>query len=162
MMSQDEIDKLGLDDNSDELVADMQDRTTQEVVEGADDETEELPRLARPPQRSQYFKQPVNWQKSAGFLSNLDLMQAEYDQQVFHKAAINQVKKALGSKCTYLSHIKDEKGSVTVKAKLNINGKITTFNVNLGLTHPDDFTADTYKALNETLQKHLKSDVKTG
>jgi hypothetical protein len=161
-MSQDEIDELKIHTGIEgyEQLEKILDEATENVA--GEEEAEELPRLARPPQRSQYFGQPVNWQKSAGFLSNLDLMQAEYDQQVFHKAAINQVKKALGSKCTYLSHIKDEKGSVTVKAKLNINGKITTFNVNLGLTHPDDFTADTYKALNETLQKHLKSDVKTG
>lgn len=122
---------------------------------GKPEEEQEALRFPRPPQRSKFYGQPVNWQKSAGILTNLDKMQEEYDQQVFHRTALNQVRKALGPKCKHLVHVQKSTGEVYIKAKLEIDGKITTFNVTLDESNPADFTANTYKGLNDTLQKYL-------
>lgn len=120
-------------------------------------EEEQEPKISlpAPPERSRFFGQPKNWFKGAGYLFNLNRMQELYSQQEFHRIALKEVKNALGSRCKHLIHMKNSKGEVKFRAKLLIDGKIQVFNVTAESTNPDDFTAETYKAVNDVLRKHL-------
>lgn len=146
------LDEILTEENAEAITEELtEDQKQQAVIE------ERKRKFPRPPQRSGYFGQPVNWQKGAGVMVHMQEDINKYQQQVFHKTALKEVRKALGSKCRHLAHVKDVNGNVFVQAKLDIDGKITTFNVEMDSPNPDNWEAETYKSLNDTLKKYLNN-----
>ena len=92
---------------------------------------------------------------------NLDVFKTEeqkqfelYQQTIFHKTAVTEVKKLLGNSCTFLSHLKT-KGGIWFLAHLNLNGSKRVIRIDSGKTKAEDLTPETYKALKDQLAEYV-------
>lgn len=99
------------------------------------------------------IKTPSNWQKRPYYIEEQVNI---YGQINFHKTAINQVKKSLGKKCTFLSHLKEASGKPKFLAIIEVDGKLKKVRVDSTKDSFSDFVAEDYKALNELLHKYAR------
>ena len=106
--------------------------------------------ITRIPQKSQYFGQPTLWGKSIGaFYTSRDMSQVQ-EQAEFHRKALKEVRRALGSKCRHLIHETDASGIIGWKAIFDINGKTKTVTVDSEV-FAHELDAESYRSLNNVL-----------
>ena len=103
---------------------------------------------------SKYFKTPKAWRKAltTKFHEDMELgAQAE-----FHRKAINKVKKAIGSDCTFLAHIVDGKSNsfLAIIKKGDLKQRVV---IETTVEKASDFKADHYKNLNDALNEFRRS-----
>ena len=79
-----------------------------------------------------------------------------FEQVQFHREAISQVKKALGAKCTFLSHVITN-GKLSFIAYLNVNNKVKKISISEDVPSAFDLVADDYKKLKLALDEQSRS-----
>lgn len=113
-------------------------------------------KVGKIPQRSKYFGHPKAWDKSLVGYHHLKDLQQSFEQQNFHRVALKEVKRALGSHCKHLIHYKTTEG-LFFKAKVIVKGELKTFNVDSEVKSAENLTAETYKNLKNVLESAIRS-----
>lgn len=114
------------------------------------------PKEARLPSRSKFHSYPKEWDKSIAKSNTDRFMNAIHGQANFHLVALQEVRKALGKRCTHLIHVTDKSGIITFRAKLTKDGIKKTVNVESEL-QAHELDAESYRNLNDTLLNELRN-----
>lgn len=128
------------------------------VVEEALDTDGEVvqPKVRNIPEKSQYFGHPTDWDRSFAAFQTATDFNDKMEQAKFHRVALNEVRKALGSKCIHLIHVTEPDNLITWRAKVKTSKGVKTINVE-SEKESKDLVADSYKSLKDVLANAITS-----